>query len=276
MPEGPEVQVVVDTLASALKDVKIIDVDLRYPKIVLESSIHPFGESLKGQHFRFFERIGKYLVFTLDDYRLICHLRMEGKFYIFTNEIQESKHIHVVFTLEDGRKLCYHDTRKFGRMGLYSKEEEIRNLLPLKKLGLDFQEEACNGQYLYACIHPLKKNLKAALLDQSIIAGIGNIYANEICFEAHLDPRSRCSKLSKKDCELIVEKMKSILNKAIQCGGTTIRDYTSSLGVSGRFQIQLKVHGKKGELCPKCGRTIDKIIVGQRGTYLCRKCQKRK
>lgn len=276
MPEGPEVQVVVDTLACALKDAKIIDVDLRYPKIVSESSIQPFTELLKGQHFRSFERIGKYLVLTLDDYRLICHLRMEGKFYIFNNEIQESKHIHVVFTLEDGRKLCYHDTRKFGRMGLYSKEESIRNLFPLKKLGLDFQEEACNGQYLYACIHPLKKNLKAALLDQSIIAGIGNIYANEICFEAHLDPRIRCSKLSKKDCALIVEKMKLILNKAIQCGGTTIRDYTSSLGVSGRFQIQLKVHGKKGEPCPNCGQAIDKIVVGQRGTYLCRKCQKRK
>ncbi len=276
MPEGPEVQVVIDTLAYALKDARIKDIQVRYPKIIAEPSISLFTEQLKGQSFRHFERIGKYLILTLDQSRLICHLRMEGKFYIFEKEIQESKHIHVVFTLEDGRKLCYHDTRKFGRMYLYSNKEAIRNLAPLKKLGLDFNQEACTGSYLYTKIHPLKKNLKAALLDQTIVAGIGNIYANEICFETALDPRSRCSKLSKKDCGLIIEKTKTILNRAIECGGTTIRDYTSSLGVSGRFQIQLKVHGKNGEPCPNCGQGIDKIFVGQRGTYLCRNCQKRK
>ncbi len=276
MPEGPEVQVVIDTLSKALKGAKISDVEVRYPKIIGETSVSFFTKQLKDQQFIDFDRIGKYLILTLDKNRLICHLRMEGKFYIFEKEIQESKHIHVVFYLEDGRKLCYHDTRKFGRMYLYSKEEAIRNLPPLKKLGLDFNQEECTGAYLYACIHPLKKNLKMALLDQTIIAGIGNIYANEICFETHLDPRSRCSKLSKKDCDFIVEKTKTILNHAIQCGGTTIRDYTSSLGVSGRFQIQLKVHGKKGEPCPDCGQAIDKIVVGQRGTYLCRNCQKRK
>lgn len=146
----------------------------------------------------------------------------------------------------------------------------------LAHVGFDFLDPQVNGLWFYHKIHTLKRNLKSVLLDQSIIAGVGNIYANEICFACRLDPRSRCTKLSKKDCEAIISQMRKIMLEAMQYGGTTIRDYTSSLGVTGRFQLHLKVHGKQGQPCPVCSRPIDKIVVAQRGTYLCRNCQKRK
>ncbi len=188
----------------------------------------------------------------------------------------DRKHIHAIFTLEDGRYLCYHDTRKFGRMYVQEKEENLYDLYPLRHVGYDFMDDRYTPSYLYACIHPLKRNLKSALLDQSIVAGIGNIYADEICFRVGLDPRSRCQKVSKKDCEQIVYYTRHILNGAIQSGGTSIRDYTTSLGITGLFQLQLKVHDQKDKPCPICGQPISKITVSQRGTYLCKTCQKRK
>ena len=143
-----------------------------------------------------------------------------------------------------------------------------------KNVGLDYTDESVTGAYFYESIHHLNRNLKSCLLDQSIMAGIGNIYADEICFETGLDPRSRCKKLSKKDCEAIVYQTKRILSGATKFGGTTIRSYTSSLGVTGKFQLYLKVHDQK--ICPNCSKEIKKITVSQRGTYLCPNCQKRK
>ena len=276
MPEAPEVQVVVDTMAVQLKNAEIEQVDVRYDSIVAYPSKDEFIQGLSHQHFRAFKRIGKYLIFEMDDKILISHLRMEGKFYIYDQKIEESKHIHLIFYLKDGRKACYHDTRKFGRFYLYPKTEDISSLPALNNVGYDFTDERCTADYFYTCIHPLKRTLKSALLDQRFVAGIGNIYANEICFACGLDPRSRCNRISKKDCETILFHTRRILNEAIQYGGSTIRDYTSSLGVSGRFQLRLKVHARDGQPCPNCGCIIEKIFVNQRGTYLCRNCQKRK
>lgn len=275
MPEAPEVQTVLDTLACQIKGATIQDVGIRYPRMIEYPDAKSFSTKITQQSFHDFVRIGKYLLLILDQDILVCHLRMEGKFYIYS-QVEESKHIHVIFTLADGRKLCYHDTRKFGRMALYPKTNDYSTLPMLAHVGFDFLDPQVNGLWFYHKIHTLKRNLKSVLLDQSIIAGVGNIYANEICFACRLDPRSRCTKLSKKDCEAIISQMRKIMLEAMQYGGTTIRDYTSSLGVTGRFQLHLKVHGKQGQPCPVCSRPIDKIVVAQRGTYLCRNCQKRK
>ena len=118
--------------------------------------------------------------------------------------------------------------------------------------------------------------MKACLLDQSVVAGIGNIYADEICFAAGLHPLTKAYRLRRKDAEELLVQARRILNGAIRAGGTTIRSYTSSLGVDGRFQLQLKVHAKKGEPCPVCGSEIIKVQAGGRGTYYCAKCQKRR
>lgn len=276
MPEAPEVQTVISTLEAKIKHAKIKSVKVYYPKLIQNMELDEFEKNLVGQSFCDFFRIGKYLCFVLDDHDLIVHLRMEGKFYILGELPCEMKHIHCVMVLEDGRYLCYHDTRKFGRMALYPKTDDVASLSCFKNVGYDCLDKRVDGKYFYDHIHSLNRNIKSALLDQSIMAGIGNIYADEILFSCGLDPRNRCSKISKKDCENIVYHTKRILKGAMKAGGTTIRSYTSSLGVTGLFQLKLKVHSKKDEPCPDCGTKIKKITVSQRGTYLCPKCQKRK
>ena len=267
MPEAPEVQTVLATLKNQIINETIEKVEVYYPKIIEHGNVN----ELVGQSFREFKRIGKYLIFRMDDVDFIVHLRMEGKFYIF-DEKKQDKHIHVQFKMSIGRYLCYHDTRKFGRMYIYEKQDSILLYPCFKNVGIDFLE--AEPKYLYDRIHASKKTIKQALLDQSIIAGIGNIYVDEICFACKLDPRTKCFRLSKKDCENIVTHTKRILNGAIRFGGTTIRSYTSSLGVTGRFQLHLKVHDQ--DLCKECGTAIKKITIAQRGTYLCPNCQKRK
>lgn len=276
MPEGPEVQVVISTLQQQLTHACIQDVEIRMDKLIQNMEPETFARALKGQSFHRFYRIGKYLGFETDDYDWIVHLRMEGKFYIYKENPDIDSHVHAVFYLEDGRILCYHDTRKFGRMALYPKAQHKRSLPVFAKIGKDFRDPSVDPRELYRHLHRSNRPLKAALLDQSILAGIGNIYADEICFACGLDPRSRCCRVSRKDCENIVQAMHEIMERAVAAGGTTIRSYTSSLGITGLFQLDLDVHGKKGQPCPVCQRPIDKIVVAQRGTYLCRHCQKRK
>ena len=273
MPEAPEVQTVLSTLEGQIKNIKIKKVEILYSRLIEGMDYETFSNCLENQSIQSFFRIGKYLGFQTEEYDWICHLRMEGKFYLFT-EYPHDKHIHAIFTLEDGRYLCYHDTRKFGRMYLYPKTENKQTHACFKHVGRDFKD--CDAQYVYDKIHSSNRPLKTALLDQSIIAGIGNIYADEIAFSCQLHPETKCSHLSLEDCEQIVYHTKRILNGAIQYGGTTIRSYTSSLGVTGRFQLKLKVHQKENELCQVCGSKIEKIKVGQRSTYLCPKCQIKK
>ena len=275
MPEAPEVQTVLSTLEDQIKDFRIEEVQIRYEKLIENETVSSFIEKISNQHFRQFHRYGKYLIFALDDYDWIVHLRMEGKFYLLT-DLPKDKHIHAGFLLSDGRWLCYHDTRKFGRMKLYLKQEDFQSLPCFQKLGPDVLDPSLNADYLYQAFHHSNRSLKACLLDQSLVAGIGNIYADEICFACQLDPRSRSKRISKKDCVRLVYHMQRIIRGAMRYGGTTIRSYTSSLGVTGRFQLKLRVHDRKDEECTVCHSLIKKIIVAQRGTYLCPKCQKRK
>ncbi len=276
MPEGPEVQVVLNTLEANIQGRVIQDVQVFYDKVIENVSAKEFCSLCKNEQFRKFYRIGKYLGFELSTKDLIVHLRMEGKFYLYKRKPIDMKHIHVMFILDDGTYMCYHDTRKFGRMNIFDRIKDKHKLPVFKNVGYDFMDERATWKYFYDSIHHSKRQLKQALLDQSIIAGVGNIYADEICFASRLDPRSRCTRISKKDCEKLVFYTKKILNDSIALGGTTIRSYTSSLGVTGLFQHDLGVHDKKGEPCPICGNTIKKFVVGQRGTYICQNCQKRK
>ena len=186
MPEAPEVQTVLSTLEHQIKGAKILDVKVYYPKLIQNLDVTEFVSSLKNQRFCDFFRIGKYLGFVMDDLDLIVHLRMEGKFYILKELPSDLKHIHCVMCLDDGRLLCYHDTRKFGRMALYPKAVDVRRLDCFKNVGYDCLDENLDGMTFYKIIHPLKRNIKSALLDQSIIAGVGNIYADEILFSCKL------------------------------------------------------------------------------------------
>lgn len=269
MPELPEVETVLRTLEDKIKDREITSIKILYKPIVVDNE-KTFKKKLIGQHFRQFKRRGKYLIFELDDISLVSHLRMEGKYYILTPNDKIDKHTHVIFNLDDGRQLRYHDVRKFGRMELIAKDEtydEFKNLGP-EPFSKDF-----NLKYIKDYTKNLKKPIKEVLLDQSFVAGIGNIYADEILWAIKVNPLRQANKLKDEEIKDLIRYTRAILKKAIKAGGTTIRSYTSSLGVTGLFQLSLNAHTVSK--CKRCQSEIKKIRVGGRGTYYCPKCQKK-
>lgn len=270
MPELPEVETVVRTLEYRLQKACIERVEVRYPPMIAHPDADAMAHVLEHQHFRQFARRGKYLLFHLDRGTLIVHLRMEGKFYVDQDAVID-RHTHVIFYLADGRRLLYHDTRKFGRMYYYPDGEDM---LCLKKLGKEPWDDTLSGKELYHRYHTSRLSLKQLLLDQSVICGIGNIYANEICFAMRKRPSTPVSRLSKPDFDRMIAYSRTILQQAIEAGGTTIRSYTSSLGVDGRFQVSLMVHGRQKEPCRICQTPIKKVMWKGRGTYYCPCCQK--
>lgn len=276
MPELPEVETVLRTLEKQLGNPMIRKVDVLYDKIIATSDVSTFINELTNESIIDYHRIGKYLIFECKRHYFIFHMRMEGKFYIQDPKEAYDKHTHVLIDLADGRQLRYHDTRKFGRMYLYDKSKDYHELDCLKNVGYDAFDESLTWQLLYEVSRKKTITLKQFLLDQSIMAGVGNIYADEICYACQLHPCTSVKRLSKKDWERILNETRRILTGAIKAGGTTIRSYTSSLKVDGRFQLQLKVHERKGEICYRCGNVIEKIKVAGRGTSFCKTCQKRK
>ena len=269
MPELPEVQTVLDTLNKQIKDREIIKIKILYKPIV-ETNEATFKRKLIGQHFKSFKRRGKYLLFEMDDITLVSHLRMEGKYFILDDTYPINKHDHVIFYLDDGKQLRYNDVRKFGRMELIEKND---NYDDFKDLGPEPFDKRFNLAYCKDYLKNKKIPIKQVLLEQSFVAGIGNIYADEILFAIKVNPLRDANKLKDEEILSLIDNTRKILKKAIKAGGTTIRSYTSSLGVSGRFQLSLNVHTKDN--CPICNSDIKKIKVSGRGTYYCPKCQKK-
>ena len=271
MPELPEVENVKKFLKSKVKGKKIVSAKVYWNNIIAYPSKCEFEEKIKNQTINNILRKGKWLMFELDDYFLLSHLRMEGKYLIRNKGDLKEKHQHVIFTFSDNTDLRYHDTRKFGKMYLI-KKAEVYSVKPLKDLGLEPWDDKLTCNYLK---NKLKKQpIKSELLDQSIITGIGNIYADEILFLAKINPLTQGSNLNDTDLENIIKYTKKVLESAIKYGGTTIKSYTSSEGVHGRFQNKLLIHTK--EKCPVCNSNVKKITVKGRGTYYCEKCQKEK
>ena len=272
MPEIAEVETVRNTLKSMILNKKIVDVNIIYPKII-ESNISDFKNILIGRKFVDIDRIGKWLMFDLNDYYLLSHLRMEGKYFVKKSTDEIIKHEHIIISFDDGTDLRYHDTRKFGRMNLV-KKSDIDKVEAIKKQGIEANSNKLTKEYLYDKIHKKNKPIKSLLLDQTIISGLGNIYANEVMFDARINPNKLGKDISLKECDLIVKASKKIIDAAIKDGGTTIKSYTSSLGVTGRFQQHLMVHKREGKECKVCGTLIENIKIGGRSTYFCPKCQK--
>lgn len=271
MPELPEVETVKNGLRDKVLKKKITKCRVLYEGIIAYPDKDDFIERIVNQTINDINRRGKFLVFELDDYYLISHLRMEGKYFIKEFNDELSKHDHVVFTLDDKEELRYNDTRKFGKMYLVKKNE--LDISPLSKLGLEPWDENLNSKYLRDKLNR-KKAIKTLLLEQSIIVGIGNIYADEILFLSKINPEVYGCDLTDNNLQDIIDNTKIILEKAIAAGGTTIHSYTAVDGIHGRFQQELLVHNRKNEPCPECSTEILKIVVNGRGTYYCPKCQK--
>ena len=226
-----------------------------------------------GLEFKDILRKGKWLLFDLGDYYLCSHLRMEGKYFIKNHDEEINKHEHVIFTFEDGIDLRYHDTRKFGRMNLVLKDK-LDTVEGVRKQGIEPIDSNLTKEYLFYKFHKKSLPMKSLLLDQTIISGLGNIYADEVLFKAGINPLRLGKSITLEECDKIRKASNDIISEAIKCGGTTIRSYTSSLGVTGRFQQNLMVHKREGLECKKCHSLIKKIVVGGRSTYYCEKCQK--
>lgn len=272
MPEKPEVMTVCSQLRNKIINKKITGCNILWNNIIATDLLE-FKTKIIGQNINDIDSRGKFIVIRLDDYYLLIHLRMEGKFTFRSVGEDFEKHEHVELILDDKISWRYRDVRKFGKMYLISKDK-VNLVKPLKDLGYDFYDSNLTEDYLYKKIHKKNLAIKTVLLDQSIIAGIGNIYDDEILFLSKISPLRKANKLTKKECSEIIKNTKYVLSEAVKLGGTTIRSFTSSEGVHGLFQNKLLVHGKENEKCPNCGCKIIKVKVGGRGTYYCNKCQK--
>ena len=273
MPEKPEVITVVKSLIPKIVGKRITDCNIYWDNIIAYPTTDEFKKRIINQKINDIKTRGKFIVMTLNDYSLLCHLRMEGKFFFRKKGDKLNKHEHVELILDDDISFRFHDVRKFGKMYLIEKEDTYK-VKPLSELGLEYDDKDLTKEYLYEKLKTKKLPIKTVLLDQSIITGIGNIYDDEILFMSGIDPNRKANKITLDECQKIIDNTKIVLEKAIKLGGTTIKSFTSSEGVHGLFQNELLVHSKGGSPCPKCGNILLKIKIGGRGTHYCKVCQK--
>lgn len=276
MPELPEVETIKETLQQLIVNKQIEDVKVHWPKIIkAPDDIEQFKLLLQGETFRHLSRKGKYILFYLDHYVLISHLRMEGKYRVVKGNEPVQKHTHVIFSFMDGDELRYNDVRKFGTMHLYPIGEEL-HLPPLNKLAPDPFEEAFTFDYFFQKLKKTDRFIKNVLLDQTVVSGLGNIYVDETLFKAGVHPLSRSSRLTKKEIQNIYKQAIETLDAAVKLGGTTIRSYVNSQGEMGMFQQELFAYGQENKPCKNCGNPITKLKVGGRGTHICENCQRKR
>lgn len=273
MPELPEVETVRRGLERLIVGKKIVSVDVRVPKMV-KTDFDSFQLDLAGQTVDSMRRRGKYLIFDLGAQVLISHLRMEGKYLLFPEQVPDNKHFHVFFHLADGSTLVYQDVRKFGTFELLAKSAE-KAYFKQKKLGPEPSKKDFKLAPFERAVLSSHKPIKPLLLEQKLVAGLGNIYVDEVLWAAKVYPERSADSLKKAEIKRIHDETIYILQLGIEKGGSTIRTYRNALGEDGTMQQYLEVYGKSGEPCSRCGAEIQKIKVGGRGTYFCPSCQKR-
>lgn len=272
MPELPEVETVRRGLEQTLLGKQIESVTLTYPKMVLTGS-DAFTQALVGATFQALKRCGKYLLFDFGEQVMISHLRMEGKYHLFEGEIPTNKHFHVFFKLTDGSTLVYQDVRKFGTMELL-KSSEIEAYFAKRHLGPEPTSSTFKLASFQALLAKSRQPIKSALLAQKLVAGLGNIYADEVLWLSFIHPKRPCNSLTKAEVKRLHQEIILLLQLAIEKGGSTIRTYQNTLGQNGSMQDYLKVYGQTGLSCHRCATPIEKIKLAGRGTHYCPKCQK--
>lgn len=270
MPELPEVETIKNILLQTIKGKKIADIRVFRDKSILTGS-KEFVSSLKGETFLDITREGKFLLFHLThDKVVISHLRMEGKYFECLAKLPPEKHDILIYDFTDGSGLRFNDTRKFGIVML-SSEERARKEAPLSELGKE--PFTLSPQELYEGLRRKKKEpIKEALLDQTLIAGLGNIYDDEVLFATKINPKRNANTITLEECERIIKESQRILKIAIANGGSTIKSYHPKEGMSGRMQNSLLAYGKGNTPCSRCGFPLRKISIGGRGTVYCPHC----
>ena len=272
MPEMPEVETVRRTLLPLIKGKTIKEVTVWYPKIITGDA-KEFAKQLTGKKIENIDRYAKYLLIRLsDNLTIVSHLRMEGKYRLVKINTKKDKHDHVQIVFKDNSALRYNDVRKFGRMQLIKTGTE-REKTGIGKLGVEPNSAAFTVSYLQNGLARKKKNIKNTLLDQSIVAGLGNIYVDEVLWETKIHPLSQANTIPAEKIVQLHDNINSLIELAIAERGTTIHTYLDANGKIGGFQKMLQVYGHKGEPCVRCGTPLEKIKVNGRGTTFCPKCQ---
>ncbi|MFZ2353706.1 DNA-formamidopyrimidine glycosylase [Paucilactobacillus nenjiangensis] len=272
MPELPEVETVRRGLIKIAKGRKIIGIDVHYPQTIT-NDVEMFKEALIGQTIEDINRRGKYLLFRFSNQlTMISHLRMEGKYFGIPEGEVPRKHTHVVFHLDDNTQLCYNDTRKFGRMTLVETGEEL-SYAGLKTIGPEPTDKDFTLEYFKDIVHKGRREIKPFLLDQKGVAGLGNIYVDEVLWMSQIHPEEHANNLTDQQITRLRENIIDEIAIATEHHGTTVHSYTNAFGHAGDFQNELHAYGRVGEPCERCGTKLVKIKVAQRGTTFCPHCQ---
>lgn len=275
MPELPEVQVVINFLEKEILNLKFKEIEIFIPKIIKNISIKDFKKYIIDSKILSITRKGKYIILNLNNgVSWIVHLRMEGKFFINNkNEYSINKHTVALFELDNNKTLAFEDTRRFATFDIIQ-TKNINSFEPIKKLSKDPIDESFNYNDLFQKLSKSNKKIKTALLDQTIISGIGNIYVDEILFDVKIHPQTIAKKIPLTQCEQIYNSAKRILLDSIKHNGTTINSFKFNGIETGSYQNYLMVHNKNIKECKKCKNKISFIKVNGRGTFVCDKCQK--
>jgi len=275
MPELPEVETVRRGLALKMNGRRIVRAELRRPDLR-----RPFPAALatrlQGARIGALGRRGKYILIELDtDGLLLLHLGMSGRVTASTETSPDDRHDHVVLTLDDGTVIRFNDARRFGLLD-YMKRSDVAAHPLLAELGPEPLEAGFNATYLTAVLAGKMTPIKSALLDQRIIAGLGNIYVCEALFRSGVSPRRLAGAIGPKRAERLVTGIRSVLTEAIAAGGSSLRDYVQTDGELGYFQHSFAVYRREGEPCPgcDCGSSVRRIVQAGRSTFFCAKRQR--
>lgn len=275
MPELPEVETVVRGLRPRLEGRRLVRVDqhrpdLRYPLP------ERFGERLTGRLVRAVTRRAKYILVHLDgDEVLVAHLGMSGRMVLgdVRTAAALDPHDHIVFETDAGDELRYNDARRFGMMDLVP-EAQLESHRLIKDLGPEPLSNAFNGPALAERLQGRRSPIKAALLDQRVVAGLGNIYVSEALYFAGLSPRRQAYTVQGGRAERLAASIREVLNRAVAAGGSSLRDYVQADGELGYFQHQWAVYDREGQACQACGGPIRRLVQSGRSTFYCAKCQR--
>ena len=270
MPELPEVETIRNDLRPLLRGHQFEGTAIFWPRSIAVPRPETFTRQLTGQRIEDIGRKGKYLVFHLSDDHLLVHLRMTGRLALVNADVPPGRHTRVILYLDGGWALHFHDPRKFGRLYL------LRDPTPvLGALGPDALADTLTEAAFATRLRQRRGRLKALLLNQRFLAGLGNIYTDEVLFVARLHPLRRADTLTAAEVSRLYRAIREVLGRAIQQRGTTFDQpgYRDAQGKKGQFQYELAVYGRAGSPCRVCGQPIQRLVVAQRGTYICPRCQ---
>jgi formamidopyrimidine-DNA glycosylase len=270
MPELPEVETVVRDLRPRAvgRTIAAVRAGAKRLRTPWDAA---WGPAVTGRRIGAIRRRGKWIVVELDAPRLVVHLGMTGQFTAVAAGEPEPDHLHLVFGLDDGTELRFRDVRRFGSVALFPDEAAVEAFFAAAALGPE--PFGLDPAAFRAAVRGSGRNLKAILLDQTVVAGVGNIYADEACSRAALHPARVGSSLTPAECDALRVAIEDVLTTAIAARGSTIRDYVGGSGLAGGFQLEHRVYGRTGEPCGTCGRAIERVVLAGRSSHYCPKCQ---